>query len=368
MIENNESVLPKYHRIIKFIIDYIQEKGIEEGESLPTESEIMNLFITSREPVRQAYKILEDEGVIYKVRGKGSFLKKLPEKKKSKVLCVISPYGDRDIYKGIIRGINDYAKSKEYDILLLNSNFSQKNEIDLLRFIRDKDISGLIMEPMMSAVIDMSSTIVRMLNELQMPVVIINCIVPDLNSSTVTIDDEKYGYMATQYLIAHNHTRIAFISNSECTAAKLRTKGYLRALEDHGIFNCEDYLMIYATKQIIGKRHPATIKTKQLLEMDPPPTAIFYFDDHDAVIGMKEILAEGLSIPEDVSVIGFDDAGHAMRSPVPLTTVVHPKDRMGSIAAQILIEEIEGNHSVAKKIIYLDTEIVERKSVKMLIK
>ena len=366
MFENNESVLPKYHQIKKFIIDYIIEKGIKEGDALPSENEIVSYFETSREPVRHAYKELEKEGVLVTVHGKGTFLKSLPNKRKKQLVCVISPYGRTDVYKGISKGIDNYAQTKHYSTLLLNSNSKQKNEIGSLHFIKDKNISGLIIEPVYNGYVNNTSPVLKMLADLSMPIVVINCVIKDLNFPTVAIDDEKYGYMATEYLITRNHTRIALVSNDESTAGQLRVRGYRRALAEHGIPVDEKYIMIYTSNKIIGKRHPSTIKTKELLLMTPPPSAIFFFDDHDAFIGMQAIVEEGYSVPDDISVIGFDDIEEAHNFPIPLTTIAHPKEKMGFLAAQLLIDEIENPGSIKNQLYYLDAAIVERESVKML--
>lgn len=128
----------------------------------------------------------------------------------------------------------------------------------------------------------------------------------------------------------------------------------------------KEYVISYTENEVIGLRHPSSKYTLKLLHESIPPTAIFYFDDHDAVIGIKTIIGEGLSIPDDISVIGFDNSEDAKLSPIPLTTVAHPKEEMGIKATQLLIDEIENPGSLKNEACYLDMVIIERESVKTL--
>jgi DNA-binding LacI/PurR family transcriptional regulator len=100
-----------------------------------------------------------------------------------------------------------------------------------------------------------------------------------------------------------------------------------------------------------------------LLELDNPPSAIFYYNDDSAIPGIKTINNSGLSVPEDISVLGFDDSEYAAFSNIPLTTFIHPKKNMGLRAAKMLIDEIESPGTLKNEIYYIDTNIIERKSV-----
>ena len=230
----------------------------------------------------------------------------------------------------------------------------------------EKGIDGLIIEPALSYNITKNSYIYKKLSNLEIPVIVVNVIIEGLNLPTLSLDDIKCGYEATNYLMKKNHKKIGFVYKKEVIASEYRLQGYIKVLKDHGITINESYIAGFYENEEVENNEIAGVYTKKLLELDDPPTAIFYYNDECAIPGIKSILNSGLSVPDDISVLGFDDSEYAEFSSLPLTTFMHPKKDMGLMAAKMIINEIELPGSLQKKVYYIDTKIIERNSVKQL--
>ncbi len=198
--------------------------------------------------------------------------------------------------------------------------------------------------------------------EAGLPCVIMNYYTKDLPVSCVSIDNFNASADAVSYLIKLGHSRIATITGAFKTQVAIdRLNGYLTALEKHKIEKKKDYI-----KYGDFERESARGLTKELIRMKMPPTAIFAASDEMAVEAIRVCLENGVSVPGDISVIGFDDNPLALNySPMPLTTIRQPLHKMAVLAAQILSEIIRKKIKTNKRII-LSTELVERSSCRVL--
>ncbi len=167
---------------------------------------------------------------------------------------------------------------------------------------------------------------------------------------SLEIDDEQGGYLATRHLAQLGHRRIAhFAGPANLSGAVHRRQGYERALAEFGIAP-NDALILTGTFNSISGRE----SMEQLLQLPELPTAVFCANDHVA-FGAMELLAErGLSVPDDISVVGFDDSLMARMTHPPLTTVCQPFRLLGEHAVELLLEQIgdTGNapQSVAERL------------------
>jgi GntR family transcriptional regulator of arabinose operon len=363
MIIDTNSFIPKYFQIKEYLLKYFKEKNIKDNEKIPSENELIGIFRVSRNTVRQALDILEREGIVYKEQGKGTFFSK-KQLKRNFIIGVISVAASKYIYFDIINGIEEYCHENKYSIILSNSKANPEKEKQALDSMLEKGIDGLIIEPALSYNITKDSYIFKRLSNLEIPVLVIDVIIQGLNLPTLTLDDIKCGYEATEYLLQKNHKKIAFVYKKGFVASEYRLKGYLNALRDHDIKINETYIAGFYEKDEVENNEIAGICTRKLLELDHPPTAIFYYNDESAVPGIKAIINCGLRVPDDISVLGFDDSDYADFSNIQLTTFIHPKKNMGLQAAKMIIDEIESPGTLHKKIYYINTKIIERSSVK----
>ncbi len=175
--------------------------------------------------------------------------------------------------------------------------------------------------------------------------------------SAVCADDENGGYQATQYLLELGHTQIAIITgreNEECTQDRL--KGYCKALSEAGIKVDEKLIVKGNWFADSGEK-----AIRQLLASKIPFSAVFAQNDRMAVGCIRALRDAGLRVPQDVSVVGYDDIPLASFFDPPLTTIRQPMDEFGRQGAQLLIDAVKDKDYVPKQV-RLNTQIIKRYS------
>lgn len=190
-----------------------------------------------------------------------------------------------------------------------------------------------------------------------MPVVYIKNTPNGAPVSSVSCDDENGGYKATQYLIELGHTSIATIpgpKNEECTPDRLA--GYHKALTESGL-EWDEILIIYSDWTAKGGGRA----TQTLLESGIPFSAIFAQNDRMAMGSIRALREAGLSVPEDISVIGYDDIPLSSYYDPALTTLRQPMDVFGQKAAQLLIKSIQDSAHLPVQVL-IEAHLIERES------
>ena len=361
--------LPKYLQLRESLLRHFQDQHYQADQKISSENELIELFGVSRITVRQALAELVNEGVIYKKHGSGSFFsgKTADMPHLSHLIGVLTPRITYYIYPFIIQGIDDVARGKRYNIVLGNTSADPEKEVLCLRQLLEKPIDGLLFEPTGGYHDLREAEIFRMLQTLTIPVVLMDWAIDEFNFSYVSPDDFEGGLRATNYLIQAGHRRIAFIYPHDKIPGQQRYDGYRKALENNGIAYEKRF-----DKTIAGALwdEAGSIEklVKELLDLGTErPTALFFFNDDAALRAYAVISAAGLKIPDDLSVVGYDDSAFAARAEAPLTSVAHPKYHIGKWAAEILFEQIEQQEQRSPSRMILKPTIAERKSVKSLI-
>ncbi|HAH19572.1 MAG: hypothetical protein A2Y00_06360 [Omnitrophica WOR_2 bacterium GWF2_43_52] len=190
------------------------------------------------------------------------------------------------------------------------------------------------------------------------PTVVINSFVDDLEVSCIAIDNMGGAKEAVKYLISLGHTKIAHIAGDTISqAAVLRLEGYEKALAEHGISENQEYIV--KTDYSRGQARQATEK---LLGLKDPPTAIFVASDSMALEAMAVIMEKGRKVPQDISIIGFDDNPSSLYGPVAITTVRQPLIKMAEEGLKELYSLTKGKKEIRKTL--LPTELIIRDSCK----
>ena len=359
--------IPKYLQLKDIIIQYFDNEHYVADQKIPSENELVERFQVSRNTVRQALGELDNEGIIYKKQGLGTFFSGLASTKKlSYLIGVISPRISYYIYPQIIRGIDEVAHRKRYNIVLGNSYADYAKEVMYLEQLLEKHIDGLLFEPVGGFERFEESPIFRVLNDLTIPFVFMDWWFDNPNLSCVAVDDAEGGFRATQYLIQAGHRRIACLYPRDKLPGNLRYQGYRKALEQHEV-PCNEQLLRTTTSQEWDAADVIEEHVRQLLALGPErPTAIFLFNDDAALRACNAIRNAGLRVPEDISLIGFDNSEQAASADVPLTTMSHPKHKVGAWAAEILFDHIEAGTRCNPRKMLITPIVVERRSVKFL--
>lgn len=234
--------------------------------------------------------------------------------------------------------------------------------------MRDDDYEGQVrnlLNDKSSAIVmlgtEMIAEDVQLLRRIKSPFIVVDYWNGDMSFDSVQINNEDSVRYATRYLIRKGHTEIGYLKGDfRITPFKDRGVGYRSAMRGAGLPIREEYTLMVGTTI-----DTACAKMKEHLDRGVKlPTAFIADNDLIALGAMKAMTERGIRIPEDVSIIGFDDLPFAAVASTPLTTLYVPKQEMGKIVARRLREIIKGTAATAK--IQVSTTFVERDSVRTL--
>ena len=327
----------------------IKDVAKKAGVSISTVSRVINDSKPVTDEVKQ--KVLD---VIKETGYVPNPLARSLVTKKSQLIGVIIPEVSDSFVNEILNGIEAVAKMYDYDILLVNTYSDKQQEIDSIRLLKTKQVEGIVM---VSWILDEDH--VNYMKESRIPAVYISKTARDYDIYTVSTSNENATYDMTKYLIENNHKEIALImtSKEETILEAERRTGYERALKDNNI-EVRDELIKHGNTDYEGGYN----SMKELLEDKIIPSAVFVTGDEAAVGAINAIFDAGYNVPQDISVVGFNDTKLAKIYRPKLTTVFQPLFDMGAVSIRALIKLINGE-PVEEKKIELPYQIMERESV-----
>jgi len=269
---------------------------------------------------------------------------------KSGIIFVVLPSIGDPFFEGVMKGIQCIAEEQHYSIFIRETQFDTLTADDYSNMIFSKQADGIIL---LASICPITPTNLSDVNRKRQPI-IISCesVTPELSHfPSVRIDNMSASMEATDYLIGLGHKNIAFIYGTHTsTLTQDREHGYQRAMKAAKLPIAEGWVLEGALT-IDGAR----IATRKLLNHPERPTAIFCANDEMAMGALYEIKSAKLRIPEDISVLGFDDIRYAEILDPPLTTIAQPTEEIGRRTMQRLISAIEGQD------IGVEAEIVPHK-------
>ncbi len=255
--------------------------------------------------------------------------------KKSNTIGVIVPEITSHFFSAIITGIQDVIGTSDYNIIICLSNESYDEEMTIVDKLSKIQVDGVLVSP--SSETNNFDHLVR-LQKSGIPVVVFDRDCPGLESDKVLVDDYSGAFQAVEYLIRSGCKKIAHLSGPiNLSTAKHRLQGYLDALENNNMPIQKEYIV-----HVPGFSHKDGLKpTKKLLKLKDPPDAIFATNDNIAISAMH--IAEKLEfrIPEDISIVGFDDQPNSSYVTPSLSTVWQPVYSIGMLSARILLHHLE---------------------------
>jgi DNA-binding LacI/PurR family transcriptional regulator len=274
-------------------------------------------------------------------------------KQETKMIGVIVPDLVTHFYSSIISGIEEYAKSRGYFILLASSNESMKKEIEAVSNLLKARVDGMIV--CLSKETSRYGHFLQLIED-EIPLVFFDRVcLPELVPSVVADNKEAVSQIIS-HLKMNGYKRIAFISGpSHLSISISRIEGYLIGLEKAGL-NFDPELLRSSN---MGTEENIQI-IAELLALPHPPDAFFGINDMVIFTVMKELKKRGIKIPDEVGVIGFADEFHATFSSPELTTITHPTREIGIKAAELFFKKID-NPAFAETVV-LPTILVVRES------
>lgn len=345
--ENGQS---KYYILMDSLKQDMLNGKIRPGDKIASENELASKFQVSRHTVRKALSILEHEGVIEAVHGKGTFCieRVRGEVGSSHNIAVVTTYISDYIFPRVIQGIDHVLTREGYSIILKNTGNSQKNEAKALEDIMTKDIDGLIIEPSKSEIYCKHMNQYEALDLMKLPYVFLQGTYPQMKDKpNVVMDDVEGTYQLTKYLIDLGHKHIVGIFKIDDSQGTARHKGYIKALNEAGMYYNPDNVILFHTEDRTKK--PAAM-VKQFVDTGMEMDAIVCYNDQIALEVIKALEGYHIRVPGDISVTGYDNSLIAENGPVRLTTISHPQEKIGEMVAELLLEKIHGVEDCDSKV------------------
>ncbi len=355
-----EKELSKYATLANWIKEQIANGTLKHGDKLYSENELRDMFHLSRQTARQAVSVLEQDGVVERRRGSGTYILNSAQEKHPPTMNigVISTYMDSYIFPKIMKGIETVLSANGYAMQLSLTHNQVENEARALQAMLDKHVDGLIVEPTKSALPNLNLPLYTEIYRKKIPLIFFNAYYEGTKFPHVCMDDLAAGKMATTCLLDAGHRHIAGMFQSDDRQGHLRYNGYVSALSERGIEVRSGNILWFTTEDISYIAEDFA-RIKRCLQ---GCTGLVCYNDKIACGIAAELRKNGIFVPDDLSLVGIDDAEIAALCEVPLTSIRHPKEELGKTVAQNMLKKI--NNPKFNATATLEPSLVQRCSVK----
>lgn len=352
----------KYLAIVKWAKDYIVSEGLQPNDRFLSEKELCEIHGVSRQTVRQALNCLENENVITRQRGSGTFVKGGLAKSLSRDLRigVVSTYFSDYIFPQIVTGIESVLNDSGIAMQLAITHNQVYEEAQALKTMIANGVQGLIVEPSKSALPNPNTELYQEIKRSRIPVVFFNAKYPWADFPLAAMNDDAAGKIVTDYLFDCGHRKICGIFALDDIQGHKRYGGFMRSCIEHDVKTAEKDVIWFATAERSSIFLYAQAK---LLEMLRRSTAVVCYNDKLAINLLRFCRQHDINVPEDLSIVGIDDSKYSSICDVPLTTVRHPHEILGDTAAKMLIEQMNNPKEHQEDTIFTP-ELVIRESVR----
>ncbi len=352
---------PLYRQISNDIKAKIAAGTLKTGDQLASQNELADEYDVSLITIKKALADLAKEGVVYSRVGKGTYVANQEthvDFAKSKTIGFVLRDLESPFFSRILSSVEKTLAEKEYNLLLSSTAGKTDKEESIIKHFLQIGVSGLIIASMSRE--NYASPVIRKLQEENYPYVFVSYIA-DEDISYVGTDHEEGAFVAVRHLLKLGYSKIGYINGeSGSLLGELRKKGLLRALNMSDIQFNPDFE--YRLK-LRGEWHDFQSGYEigaEFVNSTDRPEAIFAYNDLSALGFQKAILENGLSIPDDVALVGFDNIKRGALAAVPLTTINQPAEEIGELAVEMVVRKIRNEPVNSRQI--LKPELIVRDS------
>jgi GntR family transcriptional regulator of arabinose operon len=300
-------------------------------------------FQVSRQTVRHAIGILEEQGLVIRRQGSGTYVRRENEAhvRNTKTIGIIATYISEYILPSMIRGIEEVTAENGYSFILRSTGNRMDNEKDVLSYFLENPVDGLIVEGSKTAFPNPNLNIYQKIVDSGIPIVFLSGFYPALGKCIYVVSDNYGGgKQAAELLISKGHRRIGGIFKADDNQGHDRFAGFIDAARTAGI-ELHDKSLLWFTTEMREQLFENGNAEKILASLEEC-TAVICYNDQIAAPLLSSLLRAGKRVPEDVAIISFDDSSYASLTPVKLTSLGHPKEEIGRVAARKLLNMIAG--------------------------
>lgn len=317
------------------------------GVSVATVSRVLNYEKT----VKQETK-MQVERAIKQLNYTPNLLGRNLRRLETRRIVVLLDSISNQFYSRVLRGIEDRAREEDYSVMICTVRGNKEVLLEHMKMLETHDADG--------AIVMCADMAVKELTEMSryFPIVCACEPMPNAQVTSVSVDDYKASLDAIEHLISRGLKKIAVISSpgkSETTV--LRTRGYLDAMKKNHLETDDNWIIKEGFTYNSGIR-----AVKRILQFRELPEAVFAFADSVAIGAIKEFNRQGVSVPQDISVMGFDNTAMSEMYSPSITTVAQPQYEIGSKAMELLINKINGKSLEGS--VLMEHSIIRRESVR----
>lgn len=325
----------------------IREVAKKAGVSSTTVSHVINHTRFVSEDVSERVRSAMDE-----LGYRPNALARSLRRGETKTLGLIMPDSANPFFAEIAKEIEKTVFSSGYSLILCNTNGDLEREKFYTEVLLAKQVDGVIFV----AAGDETESLLQLVNR-KLPMVVVDRYFGDLPVDIVLTNNYLGGYNATRHLIEQGHRRIAVICGpSNVTPSADRVRGYRSAMQDSGLEVDEELVAAGNFDSESGLKC-----ARQLLDVKTPPTAIFACNDLMAIGAVRAVSENGLRIPEDMALVGFDNIELASYTVPALTTIDQREGLLGKTAGEMLIERIQTPSKEHHRVV-IDNQLIIRES------
>lgn len=330
----NKSV---YGKLIDQIRQSISQGQLQPGQFIGTEHKLARHAGISRNSVRRGIGLLITEGLVDRRPSKGIFVRE-PHVTTLTVQVVV-PDVSFDQCAKIARGSQSVGRKRGALIQIYDAHGSVEQDVEFIRHLPDGSSDGAIIASLHFA------RFTEVLYELKMrryPFVLVDDRLRDIDIASVVADNYGGGYAVGRKLLESGHRRIGFIGYMNARTVYHRMEGLRDAMTDAGLPLDRSLVIDLQLANLLSadKAEEVNRATRELMNRPDRPSALFYQEDQAAAFGYRSLQAMGLSIPDDVSVVGFDDHPICQWLTPPLSTVKQPSVDLGRVAMEVLLRQL----------------------------
>ncbi len=351
----------KYQLLAERLREELRRNSGHAGYRLPTELELSRQYQVSRQTVRHTLRLLEEEGLIRRRQGSGSFATGLLPGAAPRQIAVVTSFLDDYIFPAILHDASGVFSRQGYSTAVYATENRVSTEREILLRLLEEPVSGLLVEGAKTALPTPNAGLYQRLRQAGTPVVFLHGAYAELDQIPCVADDNYGGgYQLARYLTGRGHREIAGIFKSDDIQGPQRYHGAISAIRDAGLAIRDGRFAWYDTedRRCLLEERDGRLLTDFLQKRLGNATAVICYNDEIAYRLIQVLLEAGRRVPEEVAVVSFDNSYLSQLGPVPIPSLSH-RSRMGRAAAEQMTGLLRGEAVRSK---FLEWELVIRTS------
>lgn len=352
----------KYKWLAEILREWIQKNIALGNVRLPSEMELCTRYNVSRQTVRLTLSILEQEGLIEKRHGSGSYITGLSSDSSANTIGILISNKEEYFYPGLLEDITSMLKAYGYSCKIWETGNEVAKEREFLTELTKKPLHAILVEGCKSALPNPNLALYKKLQEMGTAILFLHNYYPELSDSLYIKDDNLSG---SEQLVRHladlGHTSIAGIFKIDDLQGTERYRGFLETLTQLGLPISDDHVEWFSTREL-NKLQTAqdTLFLKAFIKNCLSDcTAVVCHNDEIAYWLIRELQLLGYTLPGDMAVVSFDNTYLSTSGPISVTSLSHKLHEIGQTAASMIIDKLKGLPVISREIPWF---LIERES------